>query len=313
MAAGVARVGWGLGLLGLDGCCLGRMAGGLMGLVGGSSRVAGGLVGSFGGWAARVESRLGSNAKDDGCFSNNHMAEQEVIKHVKHAVDVARSKRPWTHKLQEILLEIGIIVFAVSLSIWLHNWSESRKDREEERDFLAGLKQDLQADMVEERSDKANYANVLRGMAYFQRVGSGEPINTDSLKKYQPILFSSIQIDPRVARFEALRGSGKLGIIRDKELLVNIADLYTKDFVHLRRVNDFLSALRTDRLLPFFAAHMQVNAPGTAATNLDKVFRLSESRVLLSALASAAGAIADYDSVIAKSNLIIQEINSDLK
>ena len=66
------------------------------------------------------------------------MAEQEVIKHLKHAVDVARSRRPWTDKLQEILLENVIIVFAVSLSIWLHNWAESRKDRDEERDFLLG-------------------------------------------------------------------------------------------------------------------------------------------------------------------------------
>jgi len=81
------------------------------------------------------------------------MAEQEVIKHLKHAVDVARSRRPWTDKLQEILLENVIIVFAVSLSIWLHNWAESRKDRDEERDFLLGLKQDLQADMQEMKGE----------------------------------------------------------------------------------------------------------------------------------------------------------------
>jgi hypothetical protein len=241
------------------------------------------------------------------------MADQEVIKHVKHAVDVARSQRPWTHKLQEILLEIVIIVFAVSVSIWLHNWSESRKDREEERDFMVGLKQDLQADMVEERSDIANYQNVLRGMAYFLRIGNGETMTMDSAIKYQPILFSTIQIDPRVARFEALRGSGRLGIVRDKELLVNIADLYTKDFIHLRRVNDFLSALRTDRLLPFFASHIQINAQGTVATNLAEVFRMPEARVLLTTLASARGVIVNYDSVIAKSNLIIKEIDRDLQ
>jgi hypothetical protein len=50
-------------------------------------------------------------------------------------------------------MEVAIIVFAVSLSIWLHGWAEERKDHREEREFLIGLKEDLQADMAEMRSD----------------------------------------------------------------------------------------------------------------------------------------------------------------
>jgi len=237
------------------------------------------------------------------------MADQEVIKHVKHAVDVARSPRSWTHKLQEILLEIVIIVFAVSLSIWLHNWSESRKDREEEREFLTGLKKDLQADIVEMKGDQDAYRKVLRGMAYFNRVGSGEAINGDSLREYFSILFSTVQIDPRIARFEALRGSGKLGIIHDKELLVNITDLYTKDLALLRRVNDFISTVRADKILPFFAAHLQVNQSATGATNIETVLRMSEARVWLSTLGSASSVIDDYQRVIDKSELISKEID----
>src|ERR1700761_4706533 len=108
------------------------------------------------------------------------MADQEVIKHVEHAIEVARSKKPWTHKLQEIVLEIVIIVFAVSLSIWLHNWSESRKDREEEREFLVGLKQDLQADSAEMSGDRASFEQGLKGIAYLQQVGDGAPLSIDS-------------------------------------------------------------------------------------------------------------------------------------
>lgn len=241
------------------------------------------------------------------------MADQEVVKHVKHAVDVARSHQPWTHKVREILTEVVIIVFAVSLSIWLHNWSESRKDREEERDFLVGLKQDIQSDIQEMEGDSAAYTNVLRGMSYFMQVGSGEAIDKDSIKLYLPILFSSVQIDPRVSRFEALRGSGRLGIIRDKELLVHIADLYTKDFVHLRRLNDFMNSLRSEKLLPFFAAHLQVNKEGTGATNIQDVLRISEARVLISGLATARENVTDYVRVIKKSNLIIKEIDKDLQ
>ncbi len=242
------------------------------------------------------------------------MADQEVIKHVKHAVEVARDKRrPWAHRLQEILLEIIIIVFAVSLSIWLHNWAESRKDREEEREFLVGLREDLKADILEMKSDQGEYQRILNGIGYFTRVGRGEPGNKDSLRLYQTFLFSSIQIDPRVARFEALRGSGRLGIIRDNALLVNIADLYIKNFPHLRRLNEVMNTMRTERLLSFFAAHVQLDPKNMEVANIEEFLRMSETRILISALQSAALNIEDYERVIHKSNLIITLIDKNLE
>src|ERR1700712_2300650 len=87
------------------------------------------------------------------------MAEQEIIKHTKTIVELTTDrKKNWRHRIKEITGEILIIVFAVSISIWFHNWSDSWKDRTEERDFLEGLKTDLQADMKEMTGDSASYA-----------------------------------------------------------------------------------------------------------------------------------------------------------
>jgi len=240
------------------------------------------------------------------------MAEQEVIKHVKHAVDVARSKRPWAHKLQEILLEIVIIVFAVSLSIWLHNWSESRKDREEERDFLVGLKQDLQADRKDLESGREDFRHILEGTKYFVAVGGGTPINGDSAKAYMPILFSYETIFPRASRFEALRGSGRLGIIRDKQLLVDITELYTVDFPHLDQVNAYINGLRRDRMLPLFAAHAMVNATVTNVTNWEEVLRVPEMRIMIATLNSASNNVGVYEEAIAQIDLILKKIDKDV-
>ncbi len=67
------------------------------------------------------------------------MAEDEIIKHTKAAYKAFKDpEKDWIHKLKEILLEVLIIVFAVSVSIWLHNWSESVKDKNEEKEFLRG-------------------------------------------------------------------------------------------------------------------------------------------------------------------------------
>ena len=79
------------------------------------------------------------------------MAEDEIIKkHTKAVYEAWKDPaKDWRHKVKEVFLEIIIIVFAVTVSIWLHNWSEDIKDRKAEKVFLTGLKGDIQADLVE--------------------------------------------------------------------------------------------------------------------------------------------------------------------
>ncbi len=53
------------------------------------------------------------------------MAEEEIAKHTKKVYKVWASKEhTWQHKVKEFFIEIAIIVFAVSISIWFHNMSE---------------------------------------------------------------------------------------------------------------------------------------------------------------------------------------------
>ena len=64
------------------------------------------------------------------------MAEEEVAKHTKKIYSIWNSKEhSFLHKLQEFFLEILIIVFAVTLSIWFHSWSEHKH---EQKEVLAG-------------------------------------------------------------------------------------------------------------------------------------------------------------------------------
>lgn len=76
----------------------------------------------------------------------------------------------WRHRLGEILLEIGIIVFAITLSIWLHNWQECRHERARARQFLLGLQTDLTNDVREMQGDSASYGDQFRGRGYFRRL-----------------------------------------------------------------------------------------------------------------------------------------------
>lgn len=77
------------------------------------------------------------------------MADQEIAKHTKKIWAVVRSPHGFWHKVREMLLEIAIIVFAVSMSIWLHSVGEHRHEQAQVKSFLLGLKRDIQSDLVQ--------------------------------------------------------------------------------------------------------------------------------------------------------------------
>jgi hypothetical protein len=242
------------------------------------------------------------------------MAEDEVRKHAKAVYTLAKDPgKSWKVKLREIAVEIVIIVFAVSISIWLHNWSESRKDRREEREFLLGLREDLQLDEAEMESDRKSFEKGLVAVHYFERVGAGEPLNKDSLRLYQGIFFNYTQIIPRISRFEALKGSGKMSIIENKRLLIDITDLYQKLFPAVVRQNDYINVtLRDNNLFPFLTSHLQLNAAGEG-TNWEELVHMPQMRLMIRTGETAGNNIRRYTEAIEKAKSVIRQIGEEVK
>jgi Fe2+ transport system protein B len=88
------------------------------------------------------------------------MAEQEVIKHTKKVIsEFNDSNHSFWHKAREFFTEILIIVFAISLSIWFHNWSEHNKEQAQVKTFLLGLRNDVSADISDAKEIKIFFHN----------------------------------------------------------------------------------------------------------------------------------------------------------
>jgi hypothetical protein len=242
------------------------------------------------------------------------MADQEVIKHVKAAIDASRDKeKGWKQKFREILLEVGIIVFAVSLSISLHGWAESLKDRKEEREFLVGLKKDLQEDLQEMMSDRKSIFDRYSHCEYFERVGVGENANLDSVNAYQRVFTDWATISPRTSRFEALKGSGRLSIIEDKDLLNQITAFYTKDFPWIVYHNGLSASMAMNSLMPYLAAHLQADAH-FHGTNWEELLRQPQMRILVHQQKGIAlGTISAYDQGIDDCRKILEEVEKEVK
>ena len=236
------------------------------------------------------------------------MAEQEVIKHTKKVFKIWNndSHSTW-QKIKEFLLEIFIIVFAVSLSIWLHDKSEETHQQKEVKEFLLGLREDLQSDIKEMESDKFSYSKQGEAFSYIAGIKKDQAIDKDSLQKYSRWLFNTTGLLQNNGRFEGFKASGKIGTIKDKQLQNNIMDLYQEDIPSLlASTNGYISTKL--KLLEFVAQHRKRLTDST--TNLPAILQTDEAWNICGALSTPTEIIGRYTASTDKMKIIITAIEN---
>lgn len=234
------------------------------------------------------------------------MAELEVAKHTKKVYKILSTKETslW-HKVKEFLLEIVIIVFAVSLSIWLHDRSEHNHQQKEAKEFLLGLREDLLADIKEMKEDRASYLRQGQAFKYVTGIKAKQTLSTDSLKKYQNWLFNTTRLQQNNGRFEGFKSSGKMGTIEDKILQNNIMDLYQENIPSLLSSSD-VYIHRKNQLIDFYIKNQKRITDST--TNLPDILLLDEGRNLCASLANTGEVIQRYDTCINKMQTIVTDL-----
>jgi|WetSurMetagenome_2_1015567.scaffolds.fasta_scaffold301174_1 hypothetical protein len=155
------------------------------------------------------------------------MAEQEVIKHTKKIFKILGDKNSsFGQKLKDFVLEVIIIVFAVSLSIWFHNWSEHKTEQKTTRTFLLGLKGDIQADIIETEDILKTYNDYKLLYTYLNSLDRNKKPNIDSLKKALTYINSNTFLRAHKSRFNGFLSAGKIMSIENDSLTQNILNYY---------------------------------------------------------------------------------------
>jgi hypothetical protein len=239
------------------------------------------------------------------------MAEQEIIKHTKAVYKVWQNPHTsWKHKLKDMLFEILIIVFAITVSLWFHNLSEKSHDREEARAFLEGLAIDLANDTVQLHSDFKSYEKVIRGAAYFSKVSNGEKLNEDSLHAYSNIFYNTTRFNANISRYEALKASGKLNIIENRALLNSIINYYQQTLPFLDMLNNGFNNYKTGQLGSYLDEHLVFKPDGT--NNWEEVLRMPFINNALKRTKGALEIEAQYLHAIKQARILLQEIKNDV-
>lgn len=235
------------------------------------------------------------------------MADQEVIKHAKKAISIwGEKEHSFWHKLKEFVVEIGVIVFAVSLSIWFHGLSEHKHQQKEVKEFLVGLHEDFNADIKEMEADKKSYFQQAQAFETLGNRKKNSALPKDTLEQYYRLMFNPTWYVPNNGRFEGFKSAGKIGLIEDYALQNEIMDLYQENIPSL--LNATNSYRDTKKLLwDFILKNRKVLSDST--TNMGQLLQQDEPQNVFFILSDVTQIERRYDRCIE----MMQKINGKIE
>jgi hypothetical protein len=156
------------------------------------------------------------------------MSEEKIIQHSTNALHALQDKeKRWGKKMKEFLEEILIIVFAVSITLVLHNWNDARHEHRLAREFLAGIKSDLDSAAVVLKEGNVNFQPAVDYFVHFRQQLTTRQYNAAYLDSNSGYLLHTSYFVFDMGRFEAFKSSGYLRLIENQTLLKHLMNLYT--------------------------------------------------------------------------------------
>jgi hypothetical protein len=156
------------------------------------------------------------------------MSEEKIIKHAENAVHVLKDKeKGWKKKLMGFIEEIVIIGIAVSLTLMFHNWNDELHEHRLARQFLIGIKGDLDTGaLIMERNVHEYRRTVDYYDAVWNQLRTGK-IDAAYIDSNSGNLLHTSYFTFDVGRFEGFKSSGYLRLIENQQLLKHLMTLYT--------------------------------------------------------------------------------------
>lgn len=163
----------------------------------------------------------------------------EITKHTTKIYREVKNKRHSTaEKIKEVAIEIFIIVFAVTLSIWLHSWSEHRHEQEEVTKFLKELRENLAADIKVLEDNKNAALFLTKDYKFVLNLKEDEVSNGEI---YNHLNFFLLNTNFNVGTYEGFKSSGKIATIENDKLKYNILNYYQQNIPNLNSTVNFIN------------------------------------------------------------------------
>jgi len=166
--------------------------------------------------------------------------DQELVKHSRKIFSISRNaNQSFFKRTKDIVIEIFIIVFAVSFSIWLHGVTEHNKEQKEVRTFLTNIRKDLVKDLKWLKGDAKTYKEANEGYKSILQLtpsikGRMHQANSYDISFPVHVLLHKINN----ANYEGFKSNGKIGNIENDELRMAILGYYQQDAPVTMEINN---------------------------------------------------------------------------
>ncbi len=235
------------------------------------------------------------------------MADPRITKQIRrlHALWGNEEFGLWA-KVKKAVTEVFIIVFGVSISIWLNDERAYYVQQRESKAFLLGLKSDLTNDISEMNRDIMSYQGQKATFEFLSSIKKGEKIERAEFVKHDDWLLSSTRLFQNNGRFEGFKSSGKISSIEDPQLQTAIMDLYQEDIpILLNSTDGYLDSKK------YFLDFIVKNRKRTSDTtsNLLEILTYDEAYFISQRLADTDEVVERYTTCIDKMEFIVAKIN----
>jgi len=136
-------------------------------------------------------------------------------------------KKTGKEKIGGFLWEVFIIIVAVNITLWFHNWNKERQEKELEKIFLIGTRSDLEI-VKRSLTNSVTYTQPTRD--YYDSVWvqiNERRIDKVFIDSYSYQLTNTNYVAFDNSRFESFKSSGYLRLIKNDTLSGGLTYLYT--------------------------------------------------------------------------------------
>ena len=171
------------------------------------------------------------------------MAEEEKIReHAKHALQALTDKtKNWKDRIKDFLWEVFIILVAVNITLWFHNWSDKRHERAQVKEFLISTRESL----IQDTTNIRNYITFMTNetLVYYDSILSQinkNEIDAQYIDSHSGLLLNDRSMVLNYSFYQSFNSTNNLRLIENRKLLNDIISLYSAAFPNIEtNINAF--------------------------------------------------------------------------
>ena len=240
--------------------------------------------------------------------------EEKIVEHAKEAVHALTDrKKSWSKKIGSFLWEILVIIIAVNLTIWFHNWNDKRHEQAQVKNFLIDTRESLIQDTVNIRKyiDVMTKEQVVYYDSVLSQIGR-EKIDAQYIDRYWNLLISTFGVENNYGIYQSFISANNFRLIENQKLSSDIISLYSFILPDIETKIKLLYDKRSDAFDKYIAVKIGFDNGGLTKLStiiyqpeVIYVFRMGD--VLIK------GTNSDFERNINQIAAVIQEIDKELK